>query len=125
MKKICSLRVPRQDMGHIRLSHFDGKSISYDSHFIGWISMAGKSECQTLVTAGWRSWTSVPLYVIETEAEFIAWQWNWGSFAVALPELIRTYFSSLFNHRDCVVEDPPMEKVKRRYRREQKKSGLL
>lgn len=42
---------------------------------------------------------------------------------VAPPE--RANFPSLFNQRDRVVENPPMDKVKRRYRHEHQKSGLV
>ncbi|WP_350025391.1 hypothetical protein [Pseudomonas fulva] len=130
MKKICGVRVPKQDIGHIRLSHFDGKSISYDSYFIGWDEHGREVRMPSadhgrLAIMDFREIFDLPLYVIETQAEFIAWQWNWASFAVAPPELVRANFPSLFNQRDRVVENPPMDKVKRRYRREQKKSGLI
>lgn len=36
MKKICAVRIPKEDIGHVRLSHYDGKSVNYDSYFVGW-----------------------------------------------------------------------------------------
>lgn len=66
--------------------HFDGKSVGYDSYFIGWDKRGHEvREPDTghgkLAIMDFRKVFEEPLYVIETEAEFLSWQWKWGSFA--------------------------------------------
>lgn len=130
MKKICALRVPEEGIAHVRLSHFDGKSIGYDSYFIGW-DRNGKEVrmpnpgYEQLAIMDFRTIFEEPLYVIETDAELSAWQWNWGSFAAVPVALAKANFPSLFLKEHLVVTDPPLQKIKRRIRRARKKSGLI
>lgn len=130
MKKICALRVPEQGVEHVRFSHFDGKAISYDSYFIGWDKLGNEVRVpdpghEQLAIIDFREIMDVPLYVIETQAELIAWGWGWGSFAAVPLALAKSNFPSLFNKHHLVVANPSMKAIKRKIRRKQKRSGLL
>lgn len=130
MQKICAMRVPNEDTLHVRLNHFDGRSISYDSYFIGWNKRGHEVRVPDpghgrLSITGFRAVFPEPLYVIETQAEFLAWQWKWGAFAAVPVALAKAHFPSLFSMRREVVKNPPMEKIKRRIRRELRASGLI
>lgn len=130
MKKICAVRVPNEDVEHVCFSHFDGKSISYDSYFIGWDKhgnevRAPDADHDKLAIMDFRTIFDEPLYLIETDAELLAWQWNWGSFAAVPVAMAKKHFPSLFLKEHLVVADPPIEKIKRKIRRRQKKSGLI
>lgn len=130
MKKICALRVPKEDVDHVRFSHFDGTSIGFDSYFIGWdkrgneVRVPRTGHCK-LAIIDFRTYLDHPLYVIETEAEFSAWQWNWGSFAAVPVAMAKAHFGSIFNKQHLVVENPPLDLIKRNIRHKQKRSGLI
>jgi hypothetical protein len=130
MKKICALRVPKEGVEHVRLSDYNGRSISFDSYFIGWdkhgneVRVPETGHCSPAIT-DFRTFFDRPLYVIETEAELLAWQWNWGSFAAVPVAMAKSHFPSLFNKKHLVVENPPLELIKRKIRRKQKRSGLI
>jgi hypothetical protein len=130
MQKICAIRLPREDIEHVRLNHFDGKSVGYDSYFIGWDKRGHEvREPDTghgkLAIMDFREVFEEPLYVIETEAEFLSWQWKWGSFAAVPVSMARAHFPSLFNKRKQVIDKLPLDKIKRRIHRELQGKGLI
>lgn len=84
-----------------------------------------KPGYEQLAIMDFRAFYEEPLYVIETGAELSAWRWNWGSFAAVPVALAKANFPSLFLKEHLVVTDPPLQKIKRRIRRAQKKSGLI
>ncbi|MOA42508.1 hypothetical protein D3C78_1645620 [compost metagenome] len=79
----------------------------------------------TLSAMGFREIFDEPLYVIETEAEFHAWQLKWGSFALVPVDMAKSRFPSLFRQQSKVVENPPIATIKRRAQRELKDKGLI
>lgn len=130
MKKICAIRVPAEGIAHVRFSHFDGKSIGYDSYLIGWDKRGNEVRLpdpghEKLAIMDFRSIYDEPLYVIETEAELSAWKWGWGSFAAVPESMARKNFPSLFLKEHLVVAQPPIDEVRRKAHRNRKKSGLI
>lgn len=130
MKNICAIRLPKENVDHVRLGPFDGKSIGYDSYFIGWDRRGRevrvpRSGYDNMTIIGFREIFEEPLYVIETEAELFAWQWRWGGFAAVPTPMARDYFPFIFDRRNQVVENPPIDKIERRIQRELRKKGLI
>lgn len=130
MRKICSMRLPKEGVDYVRLSDFDGLAISYDSHFIGYDKRGHEVRVPNVghgknSVMDFREHFEEPLYVIETEAEFIAWQRKWRSFGVVPVSLAKAHFGSLFNQQHLVEKNPPLKKIKQRVARKLRASGLI
>lgn len=130
MRKICSIRLPKEGVDNVRLSDFDGLAISYDSHFIGYDRRGHEVRVPNVghgrnSVMDFREHFEEPLYVVQTEDEFLAWQWKWRSFAVAPVALAKAHFPSLFNQQDRVDKNPPLEKIELRVARQLRENGLI
>ncbi|WP_417787884.1 hypothetical protein [Stutzerimonas xanthomarina] len=130
MRKICAIRMPKEGVEYVRFSDYNGISISYDSHFIGWDKRGNEVRVPNVghgkhSVSDFRSVFEEPLYVIETEVELFAWQWRWRSFAVIPVALAKAKFRSLFHQHDQVMTNPPIAKVKGRVARKLRDSGLI
>lgn len=130
MQRLCALRLPKEDVDHVRLNDCTWTSVGFDSYFIGWDKRGREVRVPTpghgrLSAMDFREIFDEPLYVIETEAEFHAWQLKWGSFALVPVAMAKSRFPSLFNQQSRVVEDPPIAKIKSRVQRELKDKGLI
>jgi hypothetical protein len=109
--------------------HFDGKSISYESYFIGW-DKHGNEVCASdpghgrLVIIDFRTTFDDPLYLIETDAELLAWKWSWGSLAAVPVAMAKKHFPLLFLKDHPVVADLLIKKKSSaRYRGSKRKAA--
>lgn len=116
MQKICALRLPKEGVDHVRLNDCTWTSVGFDSYFIGWDKRGREVRVPTpghgvFSAMDFRNVFDEPLYVIETEAEFHAWQLKWGSFALVPVAMAKSRFPSLFNQQSKVVEAPRSRKL--------------
>jgi len=130
MRKVCALRLPNLDTPYVRMTSYGNFSIGYDSYWIGWdrygrevrVPREGFDEDAVV---NFRALFTNPLYVIESQTELLAWQFRWRSDAAIPVDLAKAYFGSLFNKQHLVAEDPPMNLVKKRIRKDLKRRGLI
>ena len=131
MRKICSVRFPKEDKCYVQMISFNGNSLGFQSHWIGW-------DCQgneVRVPRGdyfisdeikeYREYYSDPVYVVETKIELLAWQYLWRAHAIIPYELAKKTFKSFFNQERFVAQEPPMDLVKNKVHEKLKGCGFI
>ena len=116
MQVICSVRYPTySDRGYYELVAHSKKHYSYFSEWVGWdnegnsVSIPSEVDGQKALQTA-RSYSTEPVFLIETAKELLCWQLKWQGRAVILDELVAKYFKRFFD-KSQVSETPPMDKV--------------
>lgn len=103
MQKICAIRLPKDDIEHVGLTNSTGSRLATTPTSLGGISVAMRCESRTLGMASWQSWifvrSSRSRFMSSKLAEFLSWQWKWGSFAAVPVSMAKVHFPTLFNKR--------------------------
>ncbi|RPY30893.1 hypothetical protein IPC692_29335, partial [Pseudomonas aeruginosa] len=97
-----------------------GGGVGHYSYWIGWDKKGnevrvprpidGREQARKL-----RKLQPSPVFAIETEREFIAWNHLWFSTAIVPPDLAREFFPALFNKKHLVAKNPPIDLIKAKY----------
>lgn len=131
MRKICSVRIPKEDKCYVQMISFDDNTLGFQSYWIGWDSQGNEVR----VPRGdyfisdeikqYREHYSDPVYVVETKIELVLWQFLWRANAIIPYELAEKTFKSLFNQKCFVAQDPPMDLINNKVHKKLKGSGLV
>lgn len=119
MRKVCAARRPSLRCAYFEFHTLPGDGLGFYSHWIGWDRngdevraprpMDGLESVSRL-----RQCSGVPVYVVESPKELIAWQDVWGSTALIPQNLAKQSFPWAFDKSHLAEKDPPMDKVKQK-----------
>lgn len=110
-----SQRLPSLDGPYLYFeAHKDG-SFGYYSHWIGFDKEGREVRVGSPLDATraieFREFLPHPVYVVESNREWIDWQYRWRAGALLPEALARERFQSFFERKSLAVKDPPMDKV--------------
>ncbi len=118
MRKVCAQKLPSQDSPYYEfLCHADG-STSFYSYWIGW-DRFGKEVRVPRPLIGltsvkdMRERRDMPVYVLESSKEVLAWKYGWKGTAYMPESVAREFFAFSFNKEHLVDDNPDMEQVKK------------
>lgn len=119
MRKVCATRVPSLNCAYFEFHTLPDNGLGFYSYWIGWDKdgdevrvprpMDGR-DCASKR----RQFSGVPVYVVESKKELIAWQDIWGSTALIPQDLAKRSFPWAFNKRHLVEKDPPIDKIEQK-----------
>jgi hypothetical protein len=115
MRHICAVRLPSLNCDYCYLTAFNDRTFGYYSHWIGW-DKEGRdvrvvSPLDGMRAVRFREFLNHPVYVVESDNEWLAWQFNWRAGALMPEPLARRHFASFFDKKARVVKNPPRHKL--------------
>ncbi|MBL4265731.1 hypothetical protein H8F11_13325 [Vibrio fluvialis] len=118
MRTICTQKLPSQDSSYFEFScHTDG-SISFYSYWVGWDRYGKEVRVPRPLIGlesvkGMRGVRDMPVYVLESSKEILAWKYGWKGTAYIPESLAREFFAFSFNKEHLVDDNPDMEQVQK------------
>ncbi|EJU8778381.1 hypothetical protein R7D66_23565 [Vibrio sp. Vb2354] len=118
MRKVCAQKLPSQDSSYFEfLCHPDG-STSFYSYWIGWDRFGKEVRVPRPLIGltsvkGMREHRDMPVYVLESSKEVLAWKYGWKGTAYMPESVAREFFAFSFNKEHLVDDNPDMEQVRK------------
>lgn len=118
MRKVCLTRIPLPGSIYYEFHIFSITEYGFYSRWIGWDKLGKEVRAPRLLlgdpsVVNLRAISNLPVYVIGSSREMLAWRFNWRGIAYVPESFAKEAFPSAFSKESLVEKDPPMDLVKK------------